>query len=123
MPFGLKNTLAQFQLAVETILPSVKWRYALVYSDDVVIFSRSPEKHLQHVEFVLQLMQKAGMTSKIKKCVFFSDAIDYREHVVTLGRLHIATETTDSARRLKYPTIPSELRSFWDCAVSTADLA
>lgn len=68
---GLKNAAVTFQRAMDTILALVKWQHALVYIDVVFIISKSPKEHLHHVESVLQLIQKAGMTLKLKNCIFF----------------------------------------------------
>lgn len=112
MLFCLKNVTVTFQRTMDNILAPVKWQHAVVSLDDVFIFSRSPKEHLQHVEFVLHLMHKASMTLKILKCFSLSDEIDYREHIITLGRLDAASKRTVVDVELKYPTTTSEVRSF-----------
>jgi len=62
LPFGLCNAPAMFQRAMDLILAGVKWQICLVYLDDVIDFSRSPEEHLQHLDEVLTLLGKAGVT-------------------------------------------------------------
>jgi len=62
LPFGLCNAPAMFQRAMDMILAGVKWQICLVYLDDVIDFSRSPEEHLQHLDEVLTLLGKAGVT-------------------------------------------------------------
>jgi len=42
----------------------VKWQICLVYLDDVIVFLGSPEEHLQHLDEVLTLLGKAGVTLK-----------------------------------------------------------
>lgn len=112
MPFGLKNAPATFQRAMDVILATVKWQFALVYIDDVLSFSPGPEEHIKQVEIVFKLIHQAGMTLKLKKCHFFTDAIDYLGHVITPGRLQVATKTDETVQTLKYPTTTTELRSF-----------
>lgn len=80
--------------------------------DDVIIFLKSLEEHLQHLAFALQLLQKAGMTLKLVKYFFFSNAADHLAIVITLGRLHIVAKTTDAVHSLYSPTKTSKLRSF-----------
>ena len=74
------------------ILSGVRWQTCLVYIDDVIIFSRNVEDHLQHVDEVLTLLSKAGVSVKLKKCDFFCDPVSYLGHVVTPGKLGVATE-------------------------------
>lgn len=109
---GLKNGPATFQRETDIILVSVKWEHAMVNIDDVVVFSKSPEQHLCHIESILQLVQKAAMKSTLRKCFHFSNKIEYLGHVITPRRLHIAMRTIDAAPNLKYQTKMSEYRSF-----------
>lgn len=90
MSFGLNNAPATFQRAMDVILASVEWQFAIVYIDDIIILSRLPEQHLEHTEEVLRLMKKAGMTIKLKKCHFFCESIDYLEHVIATVKLMVA---------------------------------
>ena len=53
MPFGLTNAPATFQRGLDMVLSKYKWKTCLVYLDDVIIFSRSVEEHIQHVDEVL----------------------------------------------------------------------
>ena len=43
MPFGLRNAPATFQRPIDIVLSSVKWQFALVYLDDIAIFSPNLE--------------------------------------------------------------------------------
>ena len=47
MPFGLTNALAMFQRLMETCLGDLHLNWCIIYLDDVVIFSRTPEEHLE----------------------------------------------------------------------------
>jgi len=55
---------------MDMILAGLKWQICLVYLDDVIGFSRSPEEHLQHLEEIVTLLGKAGVTLKSSKCHF-----------------------------------------------------
>jgi len=56
MPFGLNIAPASFQRALDILLAAVKWKFCLVYLDDVIIFSKTEEEHITHVEKVLQML-------------------------------------------------------------------
>ena len=71
MPFGLKNAPATFQRALDIILSGVKWQSFLVYLDDVIIYFKTQEEHVQHLDDVLGLLRAAGVTLKLPKCRFF----------------------------------------------------
>lgn len=84
----------------------------MIYLDDVVILSEGLKEHLQHLESILKLVQKVGMSLKQKKCLCFSDAIDYLEHMITPPRLHFTTKEVDTVRSIHYPWTTSKIRSF-----------
>jgi len=50
LPFEFCNAPATFQKAMDMIREGVKLQICLVYLDDVIVFSRSPEEHLQHLD-------------------------------------------------------------------------
>lgn len=86
MPFGLKNVLATFQRAVDITLSKVKYQ-ALVYLDDVIIYSKTVTVHFEHVREVLTLLRNAGVTLKLSKCSFFGTSVLYLDHVIRPGQL------------------------------------
>ena len=55
MPFGPKNALAMYQQAIDIILTTVKCQFALMYFDDIIVFSSSFEDHKAHVRIVLRV--------------------------------------------------------------------
>ena len=54
MPFGLTNTPAVFQALVNDVLRDMLDRFVFVYLGDILIFSKSREEHVHHVQTVLQ---------------------------------------------------------------------
>lgn len=67
MPFGWKNASGMFQRTVDILLLKVKWPFALVYLDDIFIFSLTPDKRIGQVRQVLTLLHEEGMTLNWKK--------------------------------------------------------
>ncbi len=112
MPFGLTNAPATFQRGLDMVLSKFKWKTCLVYLDDVIIYSKSVEDHIQHVDEVLTALREAGITLKISKCTFFSDKIEYLGHVIKPGRLEVDQANTKSLRDARPPTSKTQLRSF-----------
>ena len=69
MPFGLSEAPATFQGMMDSVLWGTE-KFTGVYLDNVVICSNNWTKHLYHITEVFQRLQKAGLTIKIKKCIF-----------------------------------------------------
>ena len=106
--FGLRNTPATSQRPLDIILSGVRWQSCLIYLDDVIVFSRTTEDHLRHVDEILTLLRNAGVT----KYAFFQPRVDYLRHVITPGRLSVATENTKSFTPVTFPKNTTQLRSF-----------
>jgi len=112
MPFGLKNAPATFQRALDIILSGVRWQTCLIYLDDVIVFSKTHDDHILHVDQVLELLRTAGVTLKLPKCHFFQPKVDYLGHVIMPGKLAIAGTATAAIREAIFPVTPTQMRSF-----------
>lgn len=63
---------------------SVKWQYALVHLEDDVAFSKTSAKHIEHVWYIVSLLQDAGVNVKLKKCEFLQ--VSWTIEDMLLGR-------------------------------------
>lgn len=70
LPFGYRNGPSVFQRVMQDVLSPYLWIFALVYIDDIVIFSKSFEEHILHVGKVLQSIKHSGLTLSPTKCHF-----------------------------------------------------
>lgn len=82
MPFGLQNAPTTFQRAIDVVLASVKWQFALVYLDDIIVFSQSIDDHFDHLRTVLTLMLEAGFSLKLNKCFLLRKELEYLGHII-----------------------------------------
>jgi len=112
LPLGLCNAPTTFQRAKNMILAYVKWQRCLEYLDDVISLSSFPEEHLQHLEEVLTLLWKAGVTLKASKCLFFQEKVEYLGYVIRLGRVHVLEKNLLALWGLRYPETQTQMKSF-----------
>jgi len=70
MPFGLTNAPAAFQRWINRTLQSYINICCIVYLDDVLIYSDSPEQHQKDVAAIIRAIRKQGMSLKPSKCEF-----------------------------------------------------
>ena len=56
--------------------------FAMGYLDDIIIFSKTEEEHLQHLEEIFTRLCNFGLKMKKEKCNFFKKHIQYLGHLV-----------------------------------------
>jgi len=110
--FGLCNAPATFQRAMDMTPEGVKWQICLVYLDDVIAFSRSPEEHLPRLDEVLTRLGKAGVTLKAAKFHFYQEEVEYLGHVIRPGRVHILEKNLRALRGLRYQETQTQMKGF-----------
>ena len=83
LPFGLSNSPASFQRLMGHILRGLEYKHALIYIDDIIIFSKSVDELLLHFEDDFQRLREANVKLNPKKCHFAKQQVQYLGHVVT----------------------------------------
>ena len=71
MPFGVTNTPATFQCLMELYLGDMHLKWCTIYLDDIIIFSKTPEEHIQTLRGIFEELSAAGLQLKPSKCEFF----------------------------------------------------
>ena len=82
VPFGLAQAPAYFQQLISMVLQDCR-DFAMAYLDDIIIFSRTPEEHLKHIEIIFQKLAIVGLKLKESKCDFFKSEIHYLGHLIS----------------------------------------
>jgi len=112
MPFGLHNAPATFQRLMNRVLQRCQ-KFAQAYIDDVVVFSKTWEEHLEHLRAVLTALQQAGLTLKLPKCQFGLKEVKHLGHIVGGGQLRPDHEQLDAIQSYPRPiTTKSQVNSF-----------
>ena len=88
---------------MESLFGPYLWKFVLVYVDDTIIFSRSPEQHLEDLSMVLRLLQQSGVTLSLSKCYFAQPSLQALGHYVSRLGLSTVLEKTEAIRALKFP--------------------
>ena len=102
MPFGLCNSPATFQRLMQTILAGLEWKSCYVYIDDILVFSKTWEEHLAHLQEVFDRLHKAGLTLKPIKCSFLRESVPFLGHIISQRGIQ-----PDPAKISKVPRFPS----------------
>ena len=112
MPFGLTNSGARFQRLMDHILRGLEYRFALMYIDDIIIFSNSIDEHLTHLEEVFRRLREANVKLNPKKCSFVKQRIEYLGHVVTPEGIFPDPGKVEVVKNFPTPASLKELKSF-----------
>jgi Reverse transcriptase (RNA-dependent DNA polymerase) len=112
LSFGLKTAPATFQRAADVILSSVRFRCALTYIDDIVVYSRTFDQHLEDLELVLRLLRSAGVSLKRRKCTFAAPQVKYLGYFVGREGVQVDLSKIESVRQSHSPTTKTSLRRF-----------
>ena len=108
---GLANTPGFFQHRMERLLAPYLWQFVLVYIDDVIIFSASLEDHVKHLDQVLDLLEKSGVTLSLSKCHFAYPSITALGHHVSRLGLSTMEEKVEAVRKMLFPRNLRELET------------
>ena len=114
MSFRLKNTQAVYQRVIEMILISVKWKFALVYLDDIIVFLSSFEDHKSHLRTVLELLEATGVTLHLSKLKLFHTEVEILGHVINTCTFEIAPNMISSIQEATPHHIVRGVSSFFE---------
>ena len=112
IPFGLTYAPGTFQRLMESCLGELHLNWCIIYLDDIIVFSRTPEEHLHRQKAVFNKLEAAGLKLKPYKCDLFKQQINYLEHVVSKEGVSTDTEKTKAVTEWPQPTTVTEVRSF-----------
>ena len=111
MPFGLSQAPAYFQLLIDKVLMGCS-SFAMGYLDDIIIFSKTEEEHLRHLEEIFVRLCKFGLKMKREKCSFFKKHIQYLGHLVSERGFEPLPEKLESIRKMPAPRTAKEVKQF-----------
>ena len=92
MSFGLTGASGTFCRLGNDLFPNYLDKIVIIYIDDLLIFSKSLEKHKLHVTQVLQRLRGHKLIAKLEKCEFVVEKIVFLEF--RIGREGLKMDTT-----------------------------
>ncbi len=97
---------------METCLNDLNLKWCLIYLDDIVIFSKTQEEHIECLDAVLQRLIDAGLKLKLSKCDLFKSEIVYLGHRVTAEGIHPNPKGITAIQEIVAPEMVTRVRKF-----------
>jgi transposase InsO family protein len=112
LPQGITNGPATFQRVINHILGPARWKYALAYIDDVIIYSNTFEEHLSHLNDVCQILKDARFRLNPEKCEIARTQTDYLGHRIQNGEIRPSPTNIHGLLHTKIPETADEACKF-----------
>ena len=110
MPFGIAAAPGTFQEMMTKVLGKIKG--AMVYLDDILIYSRSKEKHYTILGEVLKAIEEAGLRINPEKCQIIKEEIRFLGHIISKEGVQTDPSKIQAIQNFGKPNCVKKLRSF-----------
>jgi hypothetical protein len=112
MPFGLCNAPATFTALMNKVFAPYLDVFVVVYLDDILVYSKSLEEHVQHLRKVLSTLREHKLFAKRKKCEFAKADIQYLGHIISKDGVATDPAKVAAVQEWPVPTDVHAIRSF-----------
>ncbi|GJV33479.1 putative reverse transcriptase domain-containing protein, partial [Tanacetum coccineum] len=112
LPFGQTNTPAVFMDLMNRVCRPYLDKFVIVFIDDILIYSKTREEHVEHLRLVLGLLKKEKLYVKFSKCEFWLREVQFLGYVINGNEIHVDPINIEAIKNWKAPRTPTKVRSF-----------
>ena len=115
MPFGLMNSHATFQRAMDIAFVGENEKFVVIYLDDIIYFSQFDEEHLKNLRQTFLKCRKYGLSLNPKKSHFVVQEGRLLGHFLSADGIRIYPERVKAILKISFPRSKKGVQSFiWE---------
>lgn len=81
--FGLTNAPATFMDLMNRVFKQYLDKCVIVFIDDILIYSRTEEEHVEHLRMILGILREEQLYAKFSNCEFWLNKVQFLGHMVS----------------------------------------
>lgn len=112
MPMGLCNAPATFMRLMHEVFDDMLDRFVVIYLDDILIYSKTREEHIQHLRQVLDRLRQHSLYAKLSKCEFLQSEVSFLGHIIGKDGVKMDPRKVSAIQQWPPPNNVHELKSF-----------
>ncbi|GKB44723.1 putative reverse transcriptase domain-containing protein [Tanacetum coccineum] len=116
MPFRLTNGLVVFMDLMNRIFHEYLDRFAIVFINDILVYSKAMEEHEDHFRIVLEILRQKKLYAKFSKCDFWFGQVAFFGHIVSDDGITMDPAKVEAITKWPRPTTVTKVRSFLELA-------
>ena len=103
IPMGISNAPPAFQRYINQILVGLRDQVCIAYLDDILVYGKSFDEHVQNLKKVLSRLKSRGIKLRADKCKFFHEEVRYLGRLISKNGYRPDPVDTEALKKFREP--------------------